>query len=252
LRSQPIVGVVLAILCAVGCASTRPGHVYLPTDDEAVYSYFVDGIPFALVQTECAEVVASLEPTRIGNSQYLRVYLSYENLTDEPYLLEPLRAMFMRGSEGDKPFPRVEASGPSQVLGRVRREKDAALFAQALVGALQAATVRPTTVKGPGTHIKIDDTDLKRLAIADRTAAAMAATEASGEGLRGFISGQILRRNTVWPGRLVDGFVYFPIPFVSPGSGGVSDDDLAEYVFHLTVATQCDSAYVEFRAIEGE
>jgi hypothetical protein len=240
------------LLLAVGCASTRPPHVYEPSPQPGTQVVYADGTPIAWVSTDCCLIAASVQPASVGGNLYIRAYVLYENRSAEQMLFEPRSALGLGASQDGKAFPMQAPCPPTKVLARIENEKNAALLFGALVGAVNMATVPPTTITGPGNQRwRVDDSWQKRQEVADRTAGQMEAVESNANAMQGGVGWGLLRRNTVFPGGAVGGFVYFPVPF-APDRTGIREKDLAGYAYRLAVATPCDTVHVDFIAAEGE
>lgn len=241
----------LAIVSLVGCASTKPRPVFEPRESAAVFPYYVGGIPYAQVTLDCAELICSMNPTSLGDATYLAVYLWFANLSTEPHLIHPLQDVAVRISNSEETSDYQPPTSPTKILASIKNARAAAMVAQAFAGALQAATVRPTTVTGPGGRWRIDDTDLKVQAVADRTAAAIEATALSGKALEASIDAKILRRNTVFPGETVGGFLYFRLPYDRTfGSDPEAEAERSSYT--LRIRTPCEEREIEFNPVPGE
>ena len=83
--------ILILISIVVGCASTTPVTKYLPEQRQNVFPFFTSGQPIAAVQADEAFMLMSLEPTHVAGRPYIRLWLLYQNTSDQPYLLEPLK-----------------------------------------------------------------------------------------------------------------------------------------------------------------
>jgi hypothetical protein len=248
----------LALTALLGCAipAQRP-YVFEPVSEGETEPYYVLGSPYGSVSAPCAILTTNLTPAVIAGTPCLRVYVHYENTSPEPHLVDPSRAIRLEiVAEGPR-SPPLEPISPTDLLDEISRAKTGLLVLQAMLGAMEAVTVRPTAISGPSGTWKLDDTDRKVRGVLDRTAAAMAITDISGDIVAHAVNTHLLRRHTVFPDRAVGGFVYFPIP---PGLGAKTRTAsttaltraLSSFQFYLTVETPCGSQHVRFAAVEGE
>jgi hypothetical protein len=239
----------------VGC-STIPKYpyVYEPTKGAEVFSYYVLGTPYAAIETDCADIRMSIGPTMLNQKYYMRVFISYNNLSDQPFLFYPLDSLSLCIEDNDKSNI-ISATSPNEIVRSIDITKNTALFFQALSGGIEAAAVRPTTINGPGGTYKIDDVARKQQLAIDRAAGNMAVTDVLGEGLKTSFSSTVLRRHTIFPGGSLAGFAYFQAPGHTAPKG-ISERALAAYIashrFNITIRTACGVQTVQFVPAPGE
>jgi hypothetical protein len=239
----------VGVVMVLGCVSSRPAAVYEPTRDEAVYSYYRIGVPYAQVDCGCADLTVNMQPITIARTQYMRTYLKFGNRTETPHLLHPLQDLTLSASgEGDTLGPRAPTS-PSVILASIQNAGAAALVLQAFAGAVDAATVRPTTVSNRrGVVAVVDDTDAKAQASVDRTSRRMESIRRNTDAANASVDASVLRRNTVFGDDTVEGFLYFAVPL-----GWSFDQDVEKQrSYQLAVRTACGVHTVLFRASPGE
>lgn len=217
--------VVVSISFVMGCASTIPVTEYCPEAQQNVFPFFFEGQPIAAIKTESAFMLLALEPTQLGSTIYLRLWVLYQNTSDQPYLLEPLKFADLTTTRIS--WSKSESSvaeSPTKVLKHISDEKAALMIAQAIGGVLQATAVKPTTTTThgymssesgvslfSGTTVA-DDQQKKRDAVSAQTAKVITNTAIWYDLYLHSVSQGILRRNTVFPGQGVNGYVYFPFP----------------------------------------
>lgn len=246
---------IILILLTLGCASTVPVTKYMPEKSDDIFPFFSSGQPIAAVGSENAFMLLSLDPDYMAGRPYIRLWMLYQNISDEPYLLEPLQVADLittRISSGRSKTNDPES--PTKILAHISNEKAATMIMQAIGGSLQALAAEPTTATtrlddGSSAITTFNDRSEKQGRIADRTAGAMANTSMWYDIYQSSISDGILRRNTVFPGQSVNGYIYIPFP------GGI---DKYEYfrtmLFRFTVVlhmTEGDQE-INFAPIEGE
>ena len=77
----------LAISAVGGCAPYVRPSVFTPAPSQGVVTYFANGQPFAIRETDSAFVAMSISPSAVAGQTYLRVWLLYKNKTAETVLL---------------------------------------------------------------------------------------------------------------------------------------------------------------------
>ena len=210
-----IVRIILMITFFTGCASTVPEPKFMPEQSQNVFPFFTRGQPIAAIQSANAFMLLSLEPTILADRRYFRLWILYQNISEEPYLLEPLRFVSLtitsisKGKSGTS-----TPESPTKILADISNEKALSMIMQVIGGALQTMAARPTTAEtrfddGSSATTTFND---QREKATDRAAKAMANTAMWYEIYQNSIGEGILRRNTVFPGRSVNGLIYFPFP----------------------------------------
>lgn len=213
-----IVRIILMITFFTGCASTVPEPKFMPEQSQNVFPFFTKGQPIAAVQSTSAFMLMSIEPTILANRRYVRLWILYQNTSEEPYLLEPKRFVSLTITSISKGKTGTSTpESPTKILADISNEKALSMIMQAIGGTLQAMAAGPTTAEtrfndGSSATTTIYDQQEKRDIVADRTANTMANTAMWYEIYQNSISDGILRRNTVFPGRSVNGYIYFPFP----------------------------------------
>jgi hypothetical protein len=105
---------------------------------------------------------------------------------------------------------------PSHILANIENEKAANLIVQAIGGTLQSLSTRPTTVTSrKGDTWVVNDGTEKRRAVNDRTSSQMSETAYLYNTFKESINSGILRRNTLFAGESVNGYIYFPVQGLS-------------------------------------
>ncbi len=245
--------IILFPVIVLSCASTVPVTKYMPQKSKNIFPFFVSGQPIAAVQSEDAFLLLSLEPIILARRPYIRLWLLYQNTSNEPYLLEPLRFSTLRvssfawvGSRSSEP------ESPTRILAHISNEKAAIQIMQAIGGTLQTMAVEPTTAKtrfndGSSATTTFNDQSEKRDRVVDRTINNMTNTALWYDLFQNSFSSGILRRNTVFPGQSVNGFIYFPY-------GWDEDKTLGSMLYDYIVALRMPGGTqnVHFKPIEGE
>jgi hypothetical protein len=255
-----VIGLFWLFGVVLGCASTVPVTKYLPEQTENVLPFFTAGQPIAAVETPRSFLLLSLEPTVLANRPYVRLWILYHNISQEPYLLEPLRFTSLTiTSVAREKSGTTTPESPTKILADISNQEAAAMIAEAIGGTLQGMAARPTTVdtrfdNGSSARTTIYDQEEKRDVIADRTANAMANTAMWYDIYRNSLSDGILRRNTVFPGESVNGNIYLPIPPPEKVEYVYNERDPRNVRFFVRIdlALSGENQNIYFTPIEGE
>ena len=257
MRQVNLLILVLITLILYGCASTKPPIIYLPTQNSEVMSFYRNGLPFGVISTDSSFIIVLLEPTKVAGTKYMRLWLLYKNSSKTPYLLEPLEAVKLRflGIQSDKKsFDNIAPESPTKILAHIKNEKTVNLIMQTIGGTLKTISTEPTTITGPkGERWVVNDRDDKVDAIRAQTMTSMINTAILYDVFMNSVSSGILRRNTIFPGESVNGYLYFPLPeVIKPYHTRKSSVEPENYNYRLSVSTQFDSRVIELTPAEGE
>ncbi len=219
-----MVRVALVLCVMVGCTSTMPKTIYLPKLGPSVFGYFAKGQPIAAVKSDGAFVLTALEPIVIGRT-YMRLWVMYRNDSEVPYLMEPGGFVRMTTTRlADKQSKSCQPTRPSKILAQISDEAAIAMISQTIGGALQAASVQPTTATTHGSVTSggqsasfdsttvVNDQSAKVARVSDQTSASLAATATWYDAYKRSVDQGVLRRHTIFPGQSVNGYIYFTLP----------------------------------------
>jgi hypothetical protein len=219
-----LAGVTLCALMvpSLSLAEKRP-LIYEPVPTSTTRSYFADGQPFAIATADRAIVMLVVSPEKIAGYKYVRVWCLYYNAGSEPVLFDPAKAASLISTKIKKgEAQELQPEAPSTILKQISNELANKEMAQTIGGALasfgQSMSVQmaePTTIKSnTGETWTVNDrTERVRAAndrIGERTRAGLEKTRTAYDLYSTSVSAGILRRNTVFPGSSVNGFIYFP------------------------------------------
>lgn len=225
---QAFLALVLAILTValpkVAHAGEKRPIIFEPVPSPITRSYFANGQPFAIVTTDSALVMLAMDPATLSRYyDYIRVWCLYYSTASEPILLDPSKMATVVTTNIKKgKSQELTPEPPTAILKLISDEMANKEILQAIGGVLaaagQAMTVQPTRIVGggnaAGTTWTVNDYDEKQRAagaeVGRRTAAAMNSTRTAYELYSQSVSAGILRRNTVFSGCSVNGYIYFP------------------------------------------
>ncbi len=187
---------------------------FQPRPAAGLRAYVIGGVPIAAVDGDSSFALLSLQAGRVGSTDYVRLFLLYQNLSAEPFLFEPGGHVKLTVETDRVALPGLLPASPSQLAKDIDRADETGAIHARYSGALRsaAAAEAPEAPAPP----RIDPYD------AADPAAAAAADEAARARIRGpshmyqtFINSDnsgLLRRATVFPGRATSGNVYVAAP----------------------------------------
>jgi hypothetical protein len=220
--------------------------IYSPAPRENLKTYFLNGIPFAALSSDSSYVLLFLETGTIVSNHYAKLWVLYQNLSVEPYLLEPLNHLRLSIKTTKKSYPGLIPIPPSQIIKSIDNEKNINMIFQAVGGALKtvASELAPeATVTSPsGAVYKIDDTQAGSKII-ENTKTKMQSTSYMYEAFKNSVNNGLLRRNTISQDKGVTGNIYFHI-------GGVDLKNCTRITLFLT--TKEGISEINFTPAQGE
>lgn len=232
----------------------------MPKESENLYPYFVKGQPIASIKTDSAFILLSLDRILFYNYPYFRLWLLYQNLSENPYLLTPQQ--FISLSVLTTKYGQSEIGRPvlpTKLLASISNRKTMSLILQGIAGSLEEMSTRPTTATtkfrdGSSFTTTYNDRGEKNRVIADRTIDNMASTSMWYDIYQNSISDEILRKNTIFPGQSVNGYIYIPYPKIKKHAN--LNDDISNSQDKSTITVKIllpdDSLFIKFNPIEGE
>lgn len=235
--------IVLGCTIVIGCASSIPAKVFQPTG-EGVEWYYVNGLPFGVIEDESSLLLLTLEPTSISSRRYMRLWILCQNKDQKSFLLDPGSTFSLKVMG----FPEVAPESPTKILASIDNEKAASLILQAVGGALQTMSTQPTKVTtSSGQSATLNDLREKQQLVQDRATAQMSGTASYYDAFRESLGSGILRRNTLFHSQSVNGYVYFELP------KNVSWQIKAEeHEFNLKIQLSSGIKLIRFKPISGE
>lgn len=227
----------------IGCASSIPQKVFQPTG-EGVEWYYVNGLPFGVVEDESSLLLLTLEPTSLSSRRYVRLWVLYQNKDQKSFLLDPGGTFSVKVMG----FPEVLPESPTKILASIDNEKAASLILQAVGGALQTMSTQPTQITtSGGQSATVNDRREKQQVVQDRTKTQIGVTASYYDAFRESLSSGILRRNTLFQNQAVNGYVYFELP---------KDTDrqirAEAHEFYLKIELFSGLKIIKFKPISGE
>lgn len=230
-----LIALLLLCLLAAGCAPQYGPPLICTTNDHlGGNKYYLDGVPIVDFATESFGVALSMTPAMLAQLKVMRVDLTVRNVTEQPMDFDPgkdLRLQVIDVEMKHSPVPPLPPHIVKTVLGEERANK---AFATRLVGAFRSASY---AAKGD---------NLTAEYIADSTREQADSFSQLSEMYADQLAGKMLRRNTVFPGEMVTGTVYFQLPHKLPWRQLTKDS------FVLGITLPEGERLLEFEIIPGD
>lgn len=196
------------------CTSSEPLKVYLPEKNSEVSNYFANGMPIGVVVDDSIVIMSIIEPVTVADIGYIRLWLLYGNKMTPEYLLAPLEFASLTVSGKDNYIDKdIEPESPTKILADIEDEKIKAAIYTSIGGALQTLSTQNTKVYDNKNKelISIDDKGAKNEYILQKTKTELGNTIYYYDIFKESVNQGMLRRNTVFQYRSVNGYVYFPL-----------------------------------------
>jgi hypothetical protein len=163
-----------------------------------------------------------MSTTKISGYKYIRLWCLYYNKGTEPVLFEPAKAASLVSTRIKKyEAQELSPESPTAILKQISNELANKEILQSIGGAISSfghsmavQMAEPTTIRSStGETWTVNDRGQRLLAendrVAQRTNEAMERTHTAYDLYSSSVSAGILRRNTVFPGCSVNGYIYF-------------------------------------------
>ena len=215
-------------------------------------SYYRNGLPIGAIVHDSTLIMLSLEPTELVGTRYMRLWFLFRNGTDAPFLLEPMKCVKLSIKGADELYQDIAAESPARILANIENAKAASLIADAIGGTLQGLSTQSTTISNQkGEKWTVNDGGDKIQAVNDRTDSKMRETAYYYKAFKESINSGILRRNSVFAGESVNGYIYFPLGGMSAFSEKYFRNR-KEFVYVLSISTPWKVEQVQFTQEVGE
>lgn len=211
--------------------------VYEPVRENNVKSYYVGGLPMGSFTDEKYSILFALQSAEVADRTYLRLWVLYENNTDEEFLFDPVNSFKLSIWEKDVKRYELNPDSPLQILKDIEESKQKDIVNRVIGGALRTLTA---------------STDSQVLKEIDRTE--NKASEISGWYARysNSINSGILRRNTLFAKKSVNGYLYFNIPFLLGNRGSEIDYFMLKYNIKVMFDSGNGMKEIKFKTVAGE
>lgn len=239
------------------CTSAVPHKVFLPEKTSYVTNYFINGMPIGVIVDDSIVLMAVVEPVSVADIGYMRLWLLYGNKMTSEYLLAPMEFASMTVSGSDNYIDKdIEPESPTKILADIEDEKVKASIYTAIGGALQTLSTQNTKVYDNKNKevISIDDKSVKNEYILQKTKSELGNSIYYYDIFKESVNQGLLRRNTVFQYRSVNGYVYFPLYDFDGREEEYFKRKVSKNINKIVIKfkTPIGLKTIEFKAINGE
>jgi len=248
----------LTLFLIYGCSSTKHFLVYEPYSDQNIFYFFQNGIPIGSLTSQEQLILFSVDEVRMFRMPYLRVWLLYENKSTSPNLIEPFKMVTVAAE--DKKGNKVNnylAESPTKILNEIDEQAAVTKILQTIGGALEVMSTQATKIKSnTGNEFIVNDANEKRIAIMKQNKADIDDTALWYETFKQSINSGVLRKNTVFPGQSVNGYIYFPLSDINGsdnsnwGNYNSPNVKIQELTFSLLIETTFGKKAIKLNPIK--
>ena len=241
--------IALILLGVMNTCSVKKYLVYEPTNDSNIFTYYSNGIPISNVITDEAFILFAVDETKLFSRAYLRVWMLYENTDSVAFILEPYNFLTLYAEKDRKKFGDFYAESPSKILGAIDEEKAVAMIFQAIGGTLEAITAEDTRIRSStGEAYRIGDREGKRDRVLRRNREDLQNTAYWYDSFKQSINTGVLRKNTVFPGKSVNGYLYYPLKDID-GTGAWNEyqTDIEDLRFFIKINSEKETKVIELK-----
>lgn len=269
---------ILSSLILYSCSSSvdkfRP-TVFYPESKTGILSYYSNGIPFGAFNIDSStNCIISVEEVKILENKYFRLWLLYQNNSDENYLLEPLKIVKMGIKGNNGKYYELKPEPPSSILVSIDDEKESKLIVETIGSTLKMisnnVSTKNTTITDNRNHqLEVNDKGEK---IEARNEKIVSNAKSNFNDITTWydtyltsINNGILRKNTLFKNQSVNGYIYFLLPdeFQSkkfdrfdvrsyPDPDDKKNFDIEKSLFTLIIKTNTGEKVVEYKISKDE
>jgi hypothetical protein len=193
-------------VCLTGCSRGRM-LIYESEPAEDSYTFFSNGIPITVYQQDSSVIMFSASEDKLLGKACLKVWLLYTNNSDKTFLLEPYNLLYVEAKDGDD-IKTFEPKSPAEILDALREQETISQVANTIGTALKVMSSEDKyEVKDAMHEHNVNRADISSLY----------------NVYRGSINAGVLRKNTLFPGQSINGYMYFQLT-------GVTNSNDAGYV----------------------
>ena len=237
----------LLLLGATAFAADYKPHkaTYHTGQTEDLRPYIISGVPITAAMGDSSYALLALETGRIGSKQYVKLWLLYQNLGGEPFLFEPLSHIKMTIETDKEPLAGLSPVPPSQLAKDIDTDEQAGAITARYIEPLRSVAAETAPPPADPAAVPGDSANPPDQAAVE-AAAARARMRSPSYMYRTFISSAnngLLRRDTVFPGKSVNGYVYVLAP-------GADLEKCAKVTVYLTFNDGIRA--FEFKPLAGE
>ncbi|MBX7047285.1 MAG: hypothetical protein K1X86_15755 [Ignavibacteria bacterium] len=208
--------------------------VYEPINRDSMTSYYVSGIPFGAYENDKYSMIFTVRATNILDEEYLTFWVLLKNKNDEEYLLEPTKIFDMSVWKAGKKLENVSPVSPLEILRNVEYSKQAEIALAAIGSALKTISAKSIN------SVERESERLERK-VNNISNWYDLYSESLNDG--------ILRRNTIFKDKSVNGIVYFLPSDEIPKSEKLAGSN---YEIGVTINLPNEKKEFKFKPVAGE
>jgi hypothetical protein len=244
--------IIIAILFLVisGCSSQsqlirKYEIIYEPVKSDGTIMYYIAGFPFGAYGTDKYSIIFNVQPSSILENNFLTLWLLYKNTDDKEYLLEPTKIVKMSlWQNGIKKYD-VMPESPVNILTEIEETKQQDLITTSIAGAFNTITAKSER----SADNAIDKAERK-----------LSDVKSWYDLYSESISNGILRKNTIFRDKSINGLIYFYAPegvlqpYKLHGQVYKNEDsfDFAKYDISISIQLPDGVKEFRFRKVAGE
>lgn len=227
------------LLFVTGCSSEstiikKYKTVYEPINQDSVTSYYVSGIPFGSYENDKYSIIFNVQATNILYNEYLTFWVLLKNKGEEEYLLEPTKIFKMSILKGNIKKDDIFPESPLNILREVEYSKQTDLVMAAIGSALKTISVKTIS------SVEREEDRLERK-VSNINTWYNLYSESVNNG--------ILRKNSLFQDKSVNGIVYFFPSGETPNSSEMAGSN---YEIKVTINLPNEKKELRFKPLPGE
>lgn len=231
--------IICSFIFVAGCSSEsvlikKYKTVYEPIKTDSVSFYYVSGIPFGSYENDKYSMLFTIQATNILQYEFLTFWVLFKNKNQEEYLLEPTKIFQMEVYKGSKKVEAISPVSPLSILRQVEYSKQSDLITAAIGSALK-------TISSKTTSAVEREEDRYERKVSNINTWYDLYSQSLNDG--------ILRKNTIFTDKSVNGLVYFLLPEEVPTSDKLANSN---YKIKVSVMLPNETREFAFKPVQGE
>jgi hypothetical protein len=220
-------------------AEARPNQqLFFPKESPDTYCFYgiASSLPIGIFFADSAFYMYSLDTAIVDSEKYIRLWLLYENLSQTPYDLDPMKCVQLH-MKGDKySFKNLLPARFSRLLADRENKNAVRTISESIGKPLQKMATQQS---------KILSHFLPEFGL-DVPLRGGASPKSLNRIYMRSTSQGILTRTNVYPDNSVNGNIYFPFPGLDWKATGTDFPEASQYHYQIEIITQCGSKVIDF------
>jgi hypothetical protein len=211
--------------------------------------------------TDSAFYMYALETTNVDSEKYIKLWLLYKNLSEQPYELNPMTCIRLHVLGKDRSYNNIQPEPLSTMSNFVTKEKAVKEIYERIGETFQTLLlfqilIRPGILRSLGGGVPIDAKQGTKADISGKMQIQWnfekdpvlmgTSTEFLSTIFSASINDGILDRHIVYPNNSVNGYVYFPFPGLNWKTTETWIYEAAKYEYELEIITPNGSRKIAF------